>query len=209
MATATSARAARATVLMRAVLREVGRIELPDAKITLRMAQGLHSGTFHFFAVGDSHLELLATGPAWSRLVAMQHGAAADEIVASPETCAALAPECLGETKEPGRLLLREPPGEFAKMPLRPRPQMAPEAVARCLPTAVREHLRDANALPEHRPVTVAFIRYGGTDALIEQPGQGRRGQRAPAAIDDRRARPPKRRTSRSSPPTSTPTEES
>jgi len=164
--------AARATVLMRAVLREVGRIDLPDAKITLRMTQGLHTGTFHFFAVGDSHLELLATGPAWSRLVAMQHGAAADEIVASPETCAALASECLGETKEPGRLLLREPPGEFSKMPLRPRPQLAPEAVARCLPAAVREHLRDANALPEHRLVTVAFIRYGAIDALIQHQGK-------------------------------------
>ena len=163
-----AARAARATVLMRSVLREVGQIKLPDARITLRMAQGLHSGAFHFFAVGDSHLELLATGPAWSRLVAMQHAAAADEIVASAETCAALAPGCLGDAKEPGRLLLREPPGEFAKMPLRPRPQMAPEVVARCLPAGVREHLRDANALPEHRPVTVAFIRYGGLDALIE-----------------------------------------
>ena len=42
--------------------------------------------------------------------------------------------------------------------------------------------------LPEHRPVTVAFIRYGGTDALIEHQGQGGRGQRAPAAADDRRA---------------------
>ncbi len=168
-----AARAARATVLMRAVLREVGQIKLPDAQITLRMAQGVHSGTFNFFAVGDSHLELLATGPAWSRLVAMQHGAAADEIVASAETCAALAPECLGESKEPGHLLLREPPGEFAKMPLRPRPQMAPEVVARCLPASVRAHLQDANASPEHRPVTVAFIRYGGLDALIETQGKG------------------------------------
>src|SRR4029453_18474127 len=45
-------------------------------------------------------------------------------------------------------------------------------SVARLLPTAVREHLRDANALPEHRPVTAAFIRYGGTDALIENQGK-------------------------------------
>jgi len=167
-----TARACRATVLMRDVLREVGRIDLPDAKVTLRMAQGVHSAAFNFFAVGTSHLELLATGPAWSRLVAMQHGAAADEIVVSPETAGVLAAECLGDTKEPGRLLQREPPGTFEKMALRPRPTMAPDAVARLLPVAVREHLRDANALPEHRPVTVAFIRYGGTDALIESQGK-------------------------------------
>jgi hypothetical protein len=136
---------------VRSVLSEVGRIELPDARIALLMAQGLHSGTFHFFAVGDSHLELLATGPAWSRLVAMQHGAAGDEIVVSPGTSATLPPECLGEPKEPGRLLLREPPGEFARVPLRPRPQMAPEVLAQCLPKAVREHLRRERAA-RHRP---------------------------------------------------------
>jgi class 3 adenylate cyclase/tetratricopeptide (TPR) repeat protein len=154
------------------VLREVGRIDLPDAQITLRMAQGLHSGTFHFFAVGESHLELLATGPAWSRLVATQHAASADEILVSAETAAALPDECLGDPKDPGRLLQREPPGPFEKMPLRARPKVTAEAVSRCLPKAVREHLRVAGALPEHRPVTVAFIRYGGTDALIEHRGK-------------------------------------
>ena len=167
-----AARAARTSVLMRSVLREVGRIELPDARITLRMAQGLHSGTFNFFAVGESHLELLTTGPAWSRLVAMQHGAGADEVVVSPETAAVLPPECVGDPKASGRLLASEPPGEFAKLPLRPRPAMTADAIARCLPAAVREHLRDASALPEHRPVTVAFIRYGGIDVLIEHQGK-------------------------------------
>ena len=142
-----AAHAARGSLLMRGVLREVGRIELPDARIMLRMTQGVHSGTFHFFAVGESHLELLATGPAWSRLVTMQHGAGADEIVVSPETAAVLAPECVGEPKGSGRLLVREPPGEFAKLPLRPRPAMAADAVARCLPKSVLEHLRDTSAL--------------------------------------------------------------
>jgi class 3 adenylate cyclase/tetratricopeptide (TPR) repeat protein len=167
-----AARAARAGILMRTLLSDIGRIDLPDTQVTLRMAQGVHSGTFHFFAIGESHLELLATGPAWSRLVTMQHDAGADEIVLSPETAAVLAPECVGEAKGPGRLLLHEPPGTFEKMPLRPRPAMAADAIARCLPAAVREHLRDASALPEHRPVTVAFIRYGGTDALIEHQGK-------------------------------------
>ena len=46
-------RAARATVLMRRILRDVGRIEVPGAKVNLRMSQGLHTGPFHFFLVGE------------------------------------------------------------------------------------------------------------------------------------------------------------
>src|SRR4029450_11299340 len=135
---------------MRDVLNEVGRIDLPDAKVTLRMAQGVHSGSFHFFAVGSSHLDVLAPGPAWTPLVLMQPGAAAGEIVVSAETASALTPECIGDTKEPGSLLERAPPGTFEKMPLRPRPAMAADAVARLLPTAVRAHLARAKAPAEH-----------------------------------------------------------
>src|SRR5215471_731468 len=90
-------RACRAAVRMRALLNEVGKIELRDAKVTLQMSQGVHSGQFHFFAVGSSHRELLTTGPAWSRLVAMEHAASAGEIMMSPETAALVAGECAGE----------------------------------------------------------------------------------------------------------------
>src|SRR5215468_2615064 len=134
-------RACRAAVHMRAVLHEVGRIELPDAKVTLQMSQGVHSGQFHFFAVGSAHRELLTTGPGWSRLVAMEHAAHADEIVISAETAAMLAGECVGEAREPGVLLRQEPPGEGEKMPLRPRPHLASEAIAQCLPPAIRAHV--------------------------------------------------------------------
>jgi class 3 adenylate cyclase/tetratricopeptide (TPR) repeat protein len=165
------ARACRAAVQMRQVLHDVGRIELPDAKVTLQMSQGVHSGHFHFFAVGASHLELLTTGPAWSRLVAMEHGADADEIVVSAETAALLPGDCLGDSKGPGLLLRREPEGDAEKMPLRPRPRTAFETVAHCLPPAIRAHVVGGGGIPEHRPVAIAFIRFDGTDALIEQKG--------------------------------------
>ena len=161
-------RACRATILMRRVLRDVGRIEVPGAKVTLRMTQGVHTGSFHFFAVGTSHSEFLPVGPGWTRLVAMEHGAEAGEIMVSPETAAHLPSRCLGESRGPGRLLVREPPGQADKLPLVPRPQVPAATVAHCLSTAVRAHVLAGGGTSEHRPVTIAFIHFDGTDALIE-----------------------------------------
>jgi class 3 adenylate cyclase/tetratricopeptide (TPR) repeat protein len=166
-----AARAARAAVLMRRRLRDVGRIEVPGAKVTLRMSQGVHSGTFHFFAVGESHREFLTAGPAWSRVVEMEHTAEAGEILVSPETAALLAGRCLGATKGPGVLLAREPAGYDAKMPITAPPAVAPELLAHCLAPALRAHVLGGGGSSEHRPVTIAFIHFEGTDALIEREG--------------------------------------
>ncbi len=164
-------RASRATILMRRTLRKVGRIDVPGAKVTLRMSQGVHTGRFHFFAVGSSHTELLTTGPAWSRLVTMEQAASAGEIVVSPETAALLPGRCLGDHHGPGVFLRREPPGFTEKVPLKPRPAMSAAALTHCLPPAVREHVLAGGGTPEHRPVTVAFLRFAGTDDLIERLG--------------------------------------
>ena len=164
-------RACRATVLMRRVLRDVGRIEVPGAKVTLRMSQGVHSGRFHFFAAGTSLVELLTTGPAWSRTVSMERAAKAGEILVSPETAEFLPHRCLGNTRAPGVLLLREPPGYAEKLPLIPRPKLSAEMLLRCLSPAIRAHVLGGGGTSEHRPVTIAFIRFAGTDALIEQRG--------------------------------------
>lgn len=164
-------RSCRATVLMRAVLRDMGAVELRDAKVALQISQGVHSGRFHFFAVGSAHTELLPVGPAWSHLVAIEHGADADEIVISTDTAAALPAECLGEAKGPGRLLKQEPPGYEQKLPLSPRPKMSAEMTARCLSPAVRAHVLAGGGMSEHRPVTIAFIRFEGTDELIASRG--------------------------------------
>jgi len=164
-------RACRAALLMRRVLRDVGRIDIPGARVTLRMSQGVHSGRFHFFAVGTSHTELLPMGPAWSRVVAMEHEASAGQILISPETGALLQGRCLGAAKGPGVLLVREPAGSAAKQPLVPRPRIAPEALAHCLAPAVRAHVLEGGGASEHRPVTIAFIRITGTDARIEHSG--------------------------------------
>jgi class 3 adenylate cyclase/tetratricopeptide (TPR) repeat protein len=166
-----ASRACAAALRMRGRLDDVGRIELPDAKVTLRMSQGVHSGKFHFFAIGTSHLEMLPTGPAWSRTVAMEHAAEAGEILVSAETAAFLPGGLLGDPKASGVLLIHEPPGHDEKIPYIPRPKMPPEPLLRCLSPAIRAHVLAGGGTSEHRPVAIAFIRVEGTDALIEQKG--------------------------------------
>ncbi len=166
-----AARACRAAIHMRRVLRAGGCIEVPGAKGTLRMSQGVHSGHFHFFAVGTSHRDLLPTGPAWSTLVGLEHTATAGEILISPETAARLPRGCRGELKGPGVLLRREPPGHAAKLALRPRPPLPLETLAHCLSPAVRAHVVAGGGTSEHRLVSVAFVHFDGVDALVEKNG--------------------------------------
>ena len=101
----------------------------------------------------------------------MEHAAEAGEILVSAETAALVPNDCLGDSRAPGVLLLREPPGHDAKLPYIPRPKMAPEPLLRCLSPAIRAHVLAGGGTSEHRPVTIAFIRFEGTDALIEQSG--------------------------------------
>jgi len=163
-------RAARSAVWMRRMLREVGRVELPGVKLQLRMSVGMHTGRFDMFLVGDSHRELLVTGPAWSRTVEMEHEAEAGEILVSPEAAAVLPARCIGRDKGPGRLLVREPRdvpplGDIAL------DEHVPEETARCLSVAVREHVLAGGGAPEHRPVTVAFLHFDGTDEMLRAEG--------------------------------------
>ena len=56
-------------------------------------------------------------------------------------------------------------------MPLIPRPKMSADTLAHCLSAAVRAHVLAGGGASEHRPVTIAFIRFEGTDAMIERSG--------------------------------------
>lgn len=163
-------RAARSAVWMRRTLREVGRIDMPGAKLQLRMSVGVHSGTFHLFLVGGSHRELIVTGPAWTRTVEMEHAAEAGDILASPETAALLPPRCLGRPKGPGILVAREPLGETSGLESVDF-DLEVEGAELGLSVAVREHVLGGGGAPEHRTVTVAFVHFDGTDELIAAEG--------------------------------------
>jgi hypothetical protein len=161
-------RACRSTVLMRRVLYDRGHIELRDAQVTLSISQGVHSGLFHFFAVGTSHVEFLPAGPAWTRLTTMERGADAGEIVVSQETAALLAAGCVGDAKGPGLLPTRAPGCRV--FPVTDPPPVPPQALAHCLSPALRAHvLGGGGALSTTCHDCVHPLR--GTDALIEKEG--------------------------------------
>ncbi len=75
---------------MRQTLRELGRPRTSAGVVALQMHVGIHTGTFQFFLVGDSHRELLLAGPAVSETVAMEAGSDAGEILLSRAAAAAV-----------------------------------------------------------------------------------------------------------------------
>jgi class 3 adenylate cyclase/tetratricopeptide (TPR) repeat protein len=163
-------RACRAAVGMRRTLREIGRVDTGAGRVTLRISQGVHSGTFHNFLVGESHRESLLVGPAASGVVRMEKAAHAGEIVISPQTAALLPERCVGTRKGPGLRLAGEPDAGTALVepPYEP-PSL--DAIASCLPVMVRSHLIAGDQPSEHRNVTIAFLRFEGTDQLIREEG--------------------------------------
>ena len=164
------AKASRAAVGMRRELREIGSLSTPGGRVSLKMSVGVHSGSFNFFLVGDSHRELIITGPAASHTVLMESTAEAGEIVVSSATAALLPPSIVGDPKGPGFFLRKEPPGvALEHRDVEPVPP--PELLLGCIPTATREHVLAALHEPEHKRVTVAFIHFDGTDELVAQQG--------------------------------------
>ncbi|HWH93871.1 MAG TPA: adenylate/guanylate cyclase domain-containing protein [Baekduia sp.] len=170
-------RASRAAIRMRRRLREVGRIETPRAAVQLRMTVGVHTGTVHLFVVGTSHRELLVAGPAATATLEAEEAAEAGQVVVSRATAEQLPARCLGAACGPGRLLAREPPEHAGPRPDIAMPQISATALADCLSTAVRSHVRAGAQTPEHRTVTTAFLHFAGVDGLI-----GREGPEAAAA---------------------------
>lgn len=164
-----AARAARAAYRMRRVLRAVGRPRTSAGAVHLRMHAGIHSGHFHFFLVGDSHRELLITGPGATRTVEMEATSEAGEIVLSTETANLLAPSVLGDEKGPGVLLQGEPDGKASPAP---PPDVSDELIEKALPVAIRSLLRESGHLEgEHRNAALAFVRFSGVDEALRTEG--------------------------------------
>jgi len=165
-------RACRSAVDMRQRLRAAGPIAAGAGRVRLRMSVGVHSAGYHLFVVGDSHRELLITGPPATEVVRMEKLAGAGEIVVSSATAAALPDRCVGAARGSG-LLLRSAPALEEDAARDHDWSPAPEVVAAALSTELRAHVLAGPQPPEHRVVTVAFLRFEGVDALVSQRGPG------------------------------------
>jgi class 3 adenylate cyclase/predicted ATPase len=162
--------ACSAAVEMQAVLREARSYETSAGRLHLKMSVGLHSGTVHLFRVGDSHKELILTGPAASMTTEMEETAVAGQVLISSATKAALPTGSATKPKGDGWLL------SWRKARIEccgwsPRVDLEPEAIAAGMPLVLREYLQYGKAEPEHRIATVGFIKYHGVDALMEEGG--------------------------------------
>ncbi len=164
-------RACRAAYRMRATMREVGRLQTSAGRVTLRMSVGIHSGTFHFFLVGDPayHRELIVSGPAASTTAVMEATADAGEIGISPQTAALLAPRCVGRAKGAAYLLRAEPEVPVVGIP--PAKDVHDLDLGTVLPVAIRDHLLAQPGDAEHRTVAVGFVQFSGTDELLAREG--------------------------------------
>ena len=176
-------RAAHAAAGMRAALRVVGRLTTPAGRVALRMSVGVHSGRFQFFLVGSQHRELLVTGPAATQTVLMEQAAEAGEIVASPSTARLLPARYVGDAKGDGFLLRGTPPALPLPAPTATSAQSRAAAAA-AVPDDVCRHLVGGGSEPEHRLATVTFIRYEGTDEVLERDGPERLGENLAALVE-------------------------
>src|SRR5262249_36501281 len=99
----------------------------------------------------------------------------AGQIVVGDTTARALRAADLGDTKGPGRLLRRAPRWTAASTPTSAPVVPPPDLDLSCgIPVALRASLLANLREPEHRLVTVAFVHYSGTDAMLERLGAGR-----------------------------------
>ena len=173
-----ASRAARAAFEMRSTLRAIGRPKTSAGAIQLKMHAGLHSGRFQFFLVGESHRELLVTGPAATRTVEMEAASEAGEILLSEETAALLGEDTIGEERGAGRLLRAAPEVRGTVEPL---PNVEGIALEVAVPAPLRAQLLEVGPLEgEHRNAAVAFVRFEGTDDVIATEGP----DAAAAALD-------------------------
>ena len=169
-----AARACCAAFDMRATLRAVGTLSTTSGTVTLRMSVGVHSDLFDFYLVGDPehHRELLVVGPEASRTADMESLADAGQVALSDSTAAQLPGRTHRPGPQPGSRLLRARPSrpQDAALPAQ-GPPVHEAALEQFLPRAVRAQVVAEQGEAEHRHVTVAFVRFSGTDDLARTRG--------------------------------------
>ena len=166
-------RAAAAAGAMRKSLRDLGRLKTSAGLVSLRMSVGVHSGSFDFFLVGDSHRELIVAGPAATATTAMESAASAGQILLSPAAAGLLPERNVGKALGPGFLLKGHVEADKTEFePAQPKPEME-----QFLARGLREPLLSGDVEPEHRPIAIGFIHFMDFDNLIATSGYDRAAQ--------------------------------
>ena len=139
---------------LQAMLRALRR----ERSVNLRLSAGVASGTAHLFLVGAAPRELIVAGPLATEVLAQESAAEAGQVLVSARTASALPAGCVGTDGA----LRRAPRGPRVAPPSPP----AGFDPSPGLPLHLHAHVPgDA----EHRGVTVAFVQFKGTDALLAE----------------------------------------
>jgi class 3 adenylate cyclase len=162
------ARAARAALAMQRFIAEGGAAgESSVGPVRLSMCAGLVSGPCHFFLLGRHHRELLVCGPSASATLELEDAAEQGEVLVSPRTAEAL--EGFVASERDGAYLLRADAGD-AELPTSPQELDLPsDELAELVPPALRVPIAESAIEAEHRRATAAFVKYSGTDELVER----------------------------------------
>jgi len=163
-------RACRACLEMRATI-DRPLVSPTAGRVHLRMSQGVHAGDFSLFLVDGSHRELIVTGPGATATVDCEATAEAGQILLSTAAAARVPSGWLGPELGDGRLLKRRIPEAPDYLNLSDRAR-ADADISVFIPEAQREQI-EAAAEGEHRPVTIAFVKFSDTDTLCrERPAE-------------------------------------
>jgi class 3 adenylate cyclase/tetratricopeptide (TPR) repeat protein len=154
---------------MRSSVRRIGALRTSAGNIRLGMSEAVHCGPLHLFLVGSAHRELVVGGPAASRLVAVEAAARTGEILLSHETARLLDRRLLGAAREDGVTLARAP--SLPDPLVEAGPVGSSTRAGQFVPAPIREHVAGGGVDPEHRPIAIAFLSFGGLDECISDDG--------------------------------------
>ncbi len=135
--------------------------------VELSMCAGLVSGQCHFFLLGRHHRELIVCGPTASATLELEDAAESGEVLASARTVEAL--EGFAASERDGAFLLRSDAGEAELPPLPDDAAASADGLSELVPPALRVPIEEGAVEAEHRRVTAAFVKYSGTDELVER----------------------------------------
>ena len=187
--------ATRAAARMRAVLSRVGHLRTSVGAVVLRASTGVATGEVHLVLAGDpsAHRELMVLGPLASRVTAFEAAAAPGQVLVDGATAALLPERFVGDPTGPGFLLRGLPPlpsttnngaGAGPADPAKVLPRLVRGRATertQLVPSQLRAHVAHGIHEPEHRVAAAAFIRFSGTDTLVQEEGA----EALTAAVDE------------------------